>query len=209
MSNNQVLSIILTSYTTKRLNDIYELLDSIKSQSYGNIEIIFVTESSIELFEKITNYAIENKIKNMKVVINTGETGLSAARNFGVKESHGDIIAFIDDDVVLYPDWAEQTVKSYEEGSVIGITGPAFPLWENESMSWFPEEFYWIISCTGWTGWKEPRDVRNAWGMNMSFRKEVFNLGEFFIPTFGLHNNTRSTWCDPPSEDVDLSLRVK
>jgi glycosyltransferase involved in cell wall biosynthesis len=209
MSDSKLLSVVLTSYTTKRLNDIYELLDSIKCQSYGNIEIIFVTESSVELFDSIKRYAVENEINNIKVVINAGETGLSAARNFGVKESHGDIVAFIDDDAILYPDWAEQTVKSYEEESVIGITGPAFPLWEDESMSWFPEEFYWIISCTAWTGWKQPRDVRNAWGMNMSFRREVFDSGEFFTSTFGLHNNIRSTWYDPPSEDVDLSLRVK
>ena len=45
MSLNQsqvLLSIVITSYTTERFKDIYELLDSIKVRTYPNIEVIFV-----------------------------------------------------------------------------------------------------------------------------------------------------------------------
>ena len=209
MASQPLLSIIITSYTTERINDIYELLDSIKAQAYPNIETIFVAERTQELIDRIGDYANRQRIPNLKLLFNDGEPGLSAARNVGVGEARGDIIAFIDDDVVLLPDWAEEIVKAYTDDSVIGVTGPASPLWEDESMSWFPEEFYWIISCTAWCDWKETTEVRNAWGMNMSFRREAFEKAGNFIPRFGLCNSSRAKWADPPSEDVDLSLRAK
>lgn len=209
MAEQPLLSIIITSYTMDRLEDILGLLDSVKAQTCSNLETIFVAERSVELLNKVRSYASEKDALNLKVIFNDGETGLSAARNLGIREAKGNIIAFVDDDVVLFPDWAEEMAKAYEDDSIIGVTGPALPLWENESMSWFPEEFYWIISCTAWCDWSEMREVRNAWGMNMSFRREAFQKAGLFAANFGLCNSKRVGWVDPPSEDVDLSLRVK
>ena len=53
MAEQPLLSIVVTSYTTERLNDIYELLDSVKTQTYSDIETIFVAERSTELCDKI------------------------------------------------------------------------------------------------------------------------------------------------------------
>lgn len=202
MAKQPLLSVVITSYTTERLNDIYELLDSLKTQSYPNLETIFVAERSTELHDRIKSYAQEGGIPNPVVIFNDGEPGLSAARNLGIEQATGEIIAFVDDDVVLFPDWAEEMVKAHEDDSVIGVTGPAFPLWDDESMSWFPEEFYWIISCTGWSGWNEVREMRNAWGMNMSFKREAFEQCGLFLNEFGFHKG-------PIAEDNEFSLRVR
>jgi len=209
MIDTPLLSIVITAYTTERLNDIRELLQSIKNQTYLPIETIFVVEQSKELLEKVNSFAIEYAVPNFKVLLNDGEPGLSAARNVGIKESRGDIIAFVDDDVLLFPDWAEKMVNAYSNNSIIGVTGPAFPLWETESMSWFPQEFYWIISCTAWDTETRVKEVRNAWGMNMSFKREAFEKAGFFKNDFGLRNSARKRWFDPPSEDVDFSIRVR
>jgi glycosyltransferase involved in cell wall biosynthesis len=209
MTDSPLLSIIITAYTTERLNDIYELLKSIKIQTYLHTETLFVVEGSKELFEKISTYGIENNIPNLKVLFNDGEPGLSAARNVGIKQAGGDIIAFVDDDVLLYPDWAGKMVMAYNDDSIIGVTGSAIPLWEDPSMSWFPEEFYWIISCTAWDADDHVKEIRNAWGMNMSFRREAFEKAGLFKTNFGLTNSARKRWFDPPSEDVDFSIRVK
>ncbi|MCL0036315.1 glycosyltransferase family 2 protein [Dehalococcoidia bacterium] len=53
------MSIIITSYTTERLGDIYELLNSIKAQSYPDIETIFIAEHSKELYERVKEYGEE------------------------------------------------------------------------------------------------------------------------------------------------------
>jgi len=202
-----LLSIITTSYTMERLEDIFELVDSVKAQSYPNIETIFVAERSKELCERVRAYTQEKAIPNMVVVFNDGESGLSVARNLGIKHARGDIVAFVDDDVVLFPDWAEEMVKAHENGSVvIGVTGPAFPLWEDESLQWLPEEFYWLVSCIGWTGWTETCIVRGTFGANMAFKREAFHDGCLFSPNAGY---AQAHHYQPVSDDLEFSLRVR
>ena len=48
-----LLSIVITSYTMERFKDICDLFDSIKLQTYQNLEVIFVAERSRELYEKV------------------------------------------------------------------------------------------------------------------------------------------------------------
>ena len=203
------MSIIVTSYTTERIKDIFELLDSIKDQTYSNTETIFVVEGSRGLYERVRAYVEDNRIFNMTVVFSNEKLGLSAARNVGVKEAKGDILAFVDDDAVLFPEWAQETVKTYQDDSIIGVTGPAIPLWKGSALEWFPEEFYWLIGGTAWYDQNVLVDVRNAWGMNMSFKRQAFAVCGGFQSDFGLRNVARSSWRNPPSEDVDFSFRVK
>ena len=120
MKDNPLLSVVVTSYTTDRLADIYELLDSVAGQDYVNMETVFVAERSLELMERVREYADYRAIPNVQVVFNDGAPGLSAARNVGIGQAKGDIIAFVDDDVVLFPDWAQEMVKAYVDESVIG-----------------------------------------------------------------------------------------
>jgi glycosyltransferase involved in cell wall biosynthesis len=207
MRQNPLLSIVVTSYTVQRLSDVYELLDSIRNQTYKNIETIFVAERSKELYERVKTYAEKKGMSNMMAVFNDGEPGQSPARNLGVKHANGDIIGFTDDDVVLFSDWAEEMVKTYEDDSIIGVTGPAFPLWEDESMSWLPKEFHWIISCSTWSGWNGVRQVRQAGGMNMSFRKEAFNYCHF-SDAFG-HTAQEGKKVGPVVDDAEFSINLR
>lgn len=201
-----LLSLVITSYTTDHINDIYELLDSIKNQTYKNMETVFVAERSKELLQMVKAYIEEKAIPNVKVVFNDGEPGLSVARNLGIKYSIGDIIGFTDDDALLFPDWAEQTVKALQDDQAIGVTGSAFPLWEDASLKWLPEEFYWLISCIAWTDWKEKRVVRGAFGANMAFQREAFADGCLFSPNAGY---TKGSQHQPVSDDLEFSLRVR
>jgi glycosyltransferase involved in cell wall biosynthesis len=170
------------------------------------METIFVVERSQPLLDKINAFLAENAIPNMMVVFSNNKLGLSAARNLGIKQAKGKIIAFVDDDVVLYPDWAEEMIKSLENDPAIGVTGSAFPLWENESLKWLPEEFYWLISCTAWTGWKEQRIVRGAFGANMGFKREAFVDDCLFSSDTGY---TGGSYHQPVSDDLEFSLRVR
>ena len=205
------LSIVITSYTEKRAAIILELLDSIKNQTLQDFEVIFVVDQSKILFDKIKSYLSEREdsFTRFKVIFNTGESGMSAGRNLGAKETSSDILAFLDDDVVLFPTWAEELVKTFQDSSIIGVTGPAVPLWETGCPNWFPTELEWIVGGTKWYTATELVDVRNAWGMNLSFRKQAFIDCGGFKNNFGLRNSERKGWKDPPSEDVDLSFRIR
>lgn len=203
-----LLSIVITSFTAGRLKDIFELLASIKSQTYQSLETIFVAERSQELYERVREYGEEQSLPNLKVIFSHDKLGLSAARNLGIQEAQGDIVAFVDDDVVLFPDWAEEMVKTYEDESIIGVTGPGFPLWEDKSLTWLPEEFYWLTSCTAFTGWSKLQAVRSAWGMNMSFRKEAFEHCRF-SEAFGQTTGEQEAWKAGPGDDAEFSINLR
>jgi glycosyltransferase involved in cell wall biosynthesis len=203
------VSIITTSYTMDRLKDIIELLDSIHAQAYKNIEVLVVTERSQELTNSIEAYIDQKGYSGMRVLYNQGEWGLSAARNLGIKQASGDILAFVDDDALLLAGWAEETAKTYaEDSSIIGVTGPILPQWERDSMAWFPREFYWIFSCTYWD-WTEPTEVRNGYGTNISFRREVFNSCGLFKTSLGVKGHGKGGWQGPGGEETEFSLRAR
>ena len=71
-------------------------IDSILVQSYKNLEIILVNDGSTDKSGNIyDNYSKkDNRIK----VFNNRNKGLSYSRNFGVKNSHGKYVMFVDSD---------------------------------------------------------------------------------------------------------------
>jgi glycosyltransferase involved in cell wall biosynthesis len=204
-----VISIVVTCYTIERLRDILELLNSIKAQSYPRVETIVVVEKSMELFDHVRKYAAENTQPQVKVVFSYSEPGLSSARNIGIKEAKGDIIAFVDDDALLFPDWAEETVKTYEDNSVIGVTGSIMPLWEDGAMDWFPSELDWILSCSGFSGLTRMTNVRNVYGTNMSFKREAFQRSGLFITSLGAKGGGETGKHELVGDETEISIRVR
>jgi GT2 family glycosyltransferase len=199
---------IITSYSLDRLNDIRELLGCLAVQTYPLFETIFVVERNEALAEGVREHALHLGLP-VTIKFNDGEPGLSQARNLGASVASGDILGFVDDDTVLFNEWAAEVAQTFQDPDIIGVTGPVEPLWESEPVTWLPEEFHWLLSCTTWAKWTSPREIRNAWGMNMAFRREAFAGGSGFSSEFGLRNGGRAPWIDPPSEDVDFSIRVR
>ena len=141
-SKQPLLSVIITTYSMERLADVFDLLSTLKGQTYPHLEVLFVGERNPELCELVRAHVAQQSMDNVTSLFNDGESGLSAARNLALSHANGEIIGFLDDDVLLFPEWAEETVKTYDDSSVIGATGPALPLWEDSRMQWLPEEFY-------------------------------------------------------------------
>lgn len=203
------ISVITSCYTMDRFDDITELIDSLQLQTYKNLETIIVTERLPELPKKLEAYIEGKHYQNVQVLYNQDEWGLSSSRNLGIKKSSGEIIAFIDDDALPLSNWAEETARTYSEDStIIGLTGPILPLWEDKSMAWFPKEFYWIFSCTYWD-WTNPAEVRNGYGTNISFRREAFDLCGDFRTTLGAKGGGESGKHELGGEETEFSLRVK
>lgn len=203
-----IISIVITAYTIERINDIFELLDSVQAQTFKDLETIFIIERSEELLYKVNDYIKQKNIACVNAIFSKDKIGLSGARNLGITKAKGKIIAFIDDDVVLFPNWAEAMVKAYHDESTIGVTGPGLPMWEDNKLKWLPEELYWIVSATAFTGWTEERAVRSAWGMNMSFRREAFNQC-LFSTNFGQTTGGKEAWKAGPVDDAEFSIKLR
>ena len=68
-----LVSIIICTHQRERYDDLVEAIDSIKIQSYKNLEIVVVVDGNKELYQNL----IENRIKVDKIKLNEENMGLS------------------------------------------------------------------------------------------------------------------------------------
>ena len=202
-NTTSLLSIVIATYTTDRLQDLKDLIQSVDLQTYSPIEVVLIVEKDRGLYDTIRDPKWISHRVPIRLFFNEKGGGLSVHRNMGIEKAKGDILAFVDDDVVLAPDWSTEVVAVFSDKAAFGMTGPAYPLWQNQSMKWIPEEFHWLISCTSWVPGKELRPIRNAWGHNMAFRKSVFEAAGLFETSVGLQGLG-----GPVAEDTEFSMRA-
>jgi hypothetical protein len=57
------------------------------------------------------------------VIHNDGSWGLSECRNIGIKHSEGEVVAFVDDDVMLDSNWSCAILNAFKKlDGIIGAT---------------------------------------------------------------------------------------
>lgn len=203
------ISVVVSAYSMERYSDLLSLIDSLKSQSYTNFEVILVIEKSGQLFSCLNRCLAQHPHnRNFKLFFNEGIPGLASARNLGVAKSQGEIMAFIDDDAAASPEWLACIAQCFGgDKKIIGLTGPALPWWEHPGLSWFPSEFNWVISSMPCL----PRSrgyIRNAWGTNMAFRREAFEGGQGFNPELGAKGGGCHGKSELVGEDTEFCLRI-
>jgi len=215
------VSIVVTSYSMERLDDIRDLLRSIKDQTDGNYELVYVTERDRNLEATIWQEAKDIGLATT-IVHNEGRPGLAEARNLGASVATGEILGFVDDDVFLNRKWIGAVRKAFQlHQDVFGITGPVHPFWIGTPADWLPNGLDWLIGCTRWFDSDEMTEVPNCWGMNMAFRRYAFlDVGGFSVEStersrylrtrssLDLGKDTRQAH-GKTAEDVDISLRLR
>lgn len=102
--NTILVSVIIPSY--KNADVIGRAIESVLNQSYGNIEIIVVDDNNpaskerLETERVMSNYSANQRVVYLKHGVNKNG---AAARNTGIKYSHGEFIAFLDADDWFLP----------------------------------------------------------------------------------------------------------
>ena len=102
-----MISVIVPVYNVEEY--LEECLESIKRQTYTDIEVILVNDGSIDRSKEICERYCE-KDSRFKLVSQENK-GQSVARNLGMAESKGEFISFVDSDDVLKEDMLEQLIK--------------------------------------------------------------------------------------------------
>lgn len=98
------VSIIVPVYNVDK--HLKSCIESLLNQTFSNYEIIIVDDGSTDLSPEICDeYA--NKYKRIKS-FHIKNSGVSYARNFGIKKSIGKYIMFCDSDDYVEKDWCEK-----------------------------------------------------------------------------------------------------
>lgn len=188
------VSVVVSTYSVELFPDTLACINSLVNQDYVDKELLLVMDRDEELYQMLIKVLPES----VKILINE-KPGLSEARNLGIKNAGGDVIAFIDDDAVAEKKYLSNLAKNYDEDNVVGVGGKILP---KEKPS-YPEELYWIGGFT-YKGFPEGKcEVRNVLGCNMSFRREVFERVGLFDTKLGRVGRKLVT-----AEETEFSIRV-
>ncbi|MBU2258681.1 MAG: glycosyltransferase, partial [Candidatus Omnitrophica bacterium] len=116
------VSIVIPSYNNSKF--IVEAIKSIFNQSYprDKFEIIIVDDGSTD----DTRERVDGMRKSGSVSLRyfyQNNKGPAAARNLGIRNSRGEIIAFVDSDCVVSKTWLQEISRGYDNQRVAGIGG--------------------------------------------------------------------------------------
>jgi len=118
--------------------------------------------------------------------------GKSFALNSGIEAAAGEILAFVDDDVTVEPEWLVNIVAAFDDRRYDGVGGRIVPVWTCARPRWLrmdgPYTLHGVLVAFEFGDERRELTV-GPFGANMAFRREVFQkLGGFRVdlgPTVG------------------------
>lgn len=210
------VSIVIPTYN--RVDDLSACLNSIRCQTTLPREVIIVDDSEtteVQRFIESLQEDFHTLGISLEYIRNTAGKSSAIARNVGIKNATGDIIMFLDDDVVLDEFYIKEILAIYDQfPSAMGVQGRIKNIEKpNFFVSLFNRLFFLghheklrarVLSSASGTypsfpdGYTSPVLCEWLSGCNKSYRKEVLLTLQFD------ENLMRYSY----KEDMDLSYRV-
>jgi glucosyl-dolichyl phosphate glucuronosyltransferase len=195
--------VVICTHSLDAYSFLQEAIDSILSQTLQPGELIVAVDGNKELYSRIV--ADYKNRALVRPVLLEKNSGVSAARNAGIQAAGGDIIVFTDDDAAAEKDWLEKLLQTYISRDALSVGGKILPAWLARPPDYFPDELNWLVGATN-IGFVEDRimEVRNTYGGNMSFKREVFQKAGVFNSGFGFSGASHLQ-----AEEPEMALRMK
>ncbi|MFH1279980.1 MAG: glycosyltransferase family A protein [Candidatus Beckwithbacteria bacterium] len=195
------------------------------------LSVIICTKGRPESLKRALQSLKQQSFKDLEILI-IKESPLVKARDLGWRKAKGEIVSWIDDDVILDKDWAKSLVNIFEKNKDIGgVSGPTLvseKLLKNRLVFWwFGKESWWarlwiklvldgkpfVVGKITKIGWWSPgsnfksclklkglQEVDYLEACNMSLRRELVKKAG----GFDLKYQGTSEWCE-----LDLAMQVK
>jgi cellulose synthase/poly-beta-1,6-N-acetylglucosamine synthase-like glycosyltransferase/sugar lactone lactonase YvrE len=177
------VSVVVCAYNAADTLD--DCLASLQHLDYPNFEVILVNDGSRDRTAEIAQrYVEEARLKPGTTgkfrIIDIPNGGLSAARNAGLAEATGEIVAYTDADVRVEPDWLTYLVQPFVTSDVVGSGGPNV----------IPADDPWVAQCVARSPGGpthvllDDRIAEHVPGCNMAFRRDALLAIGGFNPVY-------------------------
>ncbi len=223
-----LISINLLTYNGSRF--IENCLRSVFAQTYKNIEFLVIDNNSSDQTLGIAQKVIDGAqpIFPVRIIRNKENLGFAAGHNLGIRESKGQLVLCLNQDVWMAPDFVERAVEFFEKqvDKKIGALQPKLCRLDNDSQKTD------IIDTTGLRMLKNRRIISRGQGEKDAGQYDVANeifgvdgaapiylreaLEDIKISVVSAHEsatNQRSEYFDEDffmyKEDVDLAWRLR
>lgn len=207
------ISVIIPTYERELL--LKNTIEDVLKQDYPKYEVIVVDQTpkhQAEIEAYLANQANLGKINWFRL----NWASLPGARNYGVKQSTGDIILFIDDDIQLPAGYLQAHAENYYNSQIGAVAGRVLdrmkmsdsqqlqssdspyviedlpPEASDPGIAWYYIDLVHTVKA---------QRVISARGCNMSFRREIFTKHEIWFDERFRGSAVR--------EESDFCLRVR
>jgi len=178
-------SVIVPVYNAE--GTIEECVNSILDLDYlkEKLELIFIDNASTDSTENILK-----KYAKEIIILFEKKRGPAAARNKGLRNSSGDVIAFTDSDCVVEKDWLKNLIQPLKNKQVGIVGGKILAKQPCNNIQKYGECIHNHFDSIN--SYKPPYVITMNWASRLSVLKEMNLFNEDFIRC----------------EDVDLSYRI-
>jgi len=171
---NKALTILVCTHN--RADLLRGALESLEGQSLprDRFEVLVVDNASTDATPVVVAECMARGAINIRC-LREMELGLDAARNRGIREAAGAIVAFLDDDARARNDWAAEILEGFKRHDAPIVGGRVDLTWEAPRPIWFSDVLLrYLIHCD--YGPEVVRVTSPPWlyGTNVAFRKSLF-----------------------------------
>jgi glycosyltransferase involved in cell wall biosynthesis len=177
------ITVILCTYN--RYQSLVAALESILASNLPSAvewEVLIVDNNSRDQTRRVAKEFCHRFPAHFRYLFEPNQ-GLSQARNAGIQEARGGIIAFTDDDVTVEPSWLENLVSPLDDNKWSGTAGRIRLGAEFSPPPWLAVRGAFNLGgalAQFDEGETQAELTRAPFGANMAFRKCVFeNYGNF------------------------------
>lgn len=180
-------SIIVPVYNVEEY--ISKCLESIKVQTFKDFEVIIVNDGSTDKSQEIIDKYVKENPDTFKSFIKEN-SGPSDTRNYGVKQSIGEYIIFIDSDDYIDNNYLEVINKKITDRQDLDILRISIKkIYENGSIR--KEEKLDEIECTGEQAFYKSRKEKIEMDLPWSYciKSKYWKENNFLFPSGKLHED--------------------
>lgn len=121
------VSVVIPTCSKKRFQKLRITLTSILRQNVKPLEVIIIDDCPNEDVNRLVD-VYSKRFRDigvvLKYIVNPRGPSLTSARNVGAKIAQGDIVLFLDDDVILKSNYIEEILKVYHRyPDAVGVQG--------------------------------------------------------------------------------------
>lgn len=177
--------VVCTFNRSESLRRMLKSLQEIVIPDHLSCEVIVVDNNSDDDTRLVFEEVGKNFGSRIRYVLED-KKGLSHARNRGVKEAGGEVIAFTDDDVIVNKHWIQNIDKAFKEyDDVACVGGKILPIWEIPKPNWLKPDLYGYLALLDKGNSVAYMDALDIWGANFAVKSEMFKRYGLFDTNLG------------------------
>jgi GT2 family glycosyltransferase len=106
--------------THNRARQVVSCVRAVLTQPYRDLEVLVADDHSEDDTVTLLRQVEDDRLRVLETDTNSGP---SAARNRAVQVARGEVVFFVDDDVIVDPDWLRNGIRYFSDPAVAGIEG--------------------------------------------------------------------------------------